>query len=420
MPQRWRNLLLLSLLATSTIFDSCKPKSSSDDPLPTEYYPSVIMNNDNQVVYALNPQTGTKNWELALPYKTIPPVYTFAPSPLLYGNMVYMATVNSDTLYKINAKTGAIVKKMTVSPWSFFHMYATPVADGNLVYIAGDNGILYALDTGTGATKWLYAAQDAGASFVSSPVVANGKVYIATTTGHVYAIDKTNGPDGSGFPVWDWPGNGAASTAAFISSAAITANDTNYLFIGSLSDSNMYCIYQKPPVGFPPTVGVVRWTYKTKGGIISSPAAYAGTCIFGCNDFKLYCLDTFINPNASIPQLVPRPRWIDSTNSEIYSSPIVHNQVVYVASKDYKLYAYNIINGAPKWSFATNGLIKGSPLPYKGLVYIGSYDKVMYGVDTATGLMKWSYPISGQMSGSPVLDDFSGKSYNSQISGMQN
>jgi outer membrane protein assembly factor BamB len=430
MPQRW-NKLLLSALAISALWSACKkPTSSSDDPLPTNYYPSIIINSDNEVVVAVDPGTGKKNWELRLPYaasNTLTDAAQFTPSPLLYNGRVYLATgrdagtAHNDTLYKVNSLTGQIVKRVKVTPsGTNDYIFATPVADANLVYVATNGGNLYALDTGTLAVKWSFTASDGGA-FVASPAIGNGRIYAATLTGHVYAIDKTSGPDGSGNPKWDWPGLGVTVPlpASFISSPAV---DTHYVFIGSITDSNMYCIYVNPTVtGSVPEVGQVRWTYKTKGAIVSSPTAYKGTCIFGCNDFRLYCLDTFIAPNAPVaPYSVPRARWIDSAHSEIYSSPVAVGNTVYFASKDYRLYCANIINGSIRWFFQTNGLIKSSPLQYKDKVYIASYDKNLYAVDTGSGTVKWTYNVGGQMSCSPIIDDLSGKSYNTGISGLVN
>ena len=98
----------------------------------------------------------------------------------------------------------------------------------------------------------------------------------------------------------------------------------------------------------------------------------------------------------------------------------MYNQVVYIGSHDYKLYALNIINGGVKWSFASKGLIKSSPVAYNGDIYVGSYDKYLYAVDTGTGTQKWAQNVNGQIECSPVIDDLTGNSLNSGISGYSN
>jgi outer membrane protein assembly factor BamB len=90
---------------------------------------------------------------------------------------------------------------------------------------------------------------------------------------------------------------------------------------------------------------------------------------------------------------------------------------VYIGCHDYNLYAINIIDGKVKWTYKTNGLIKSSPLEYRGMVYVGSYDKYLYAIDSATGTLKWSQNTNGNIGSSPVLDDLSGNSFNTSISG---
>ena len=212
MPQRWRSIAL-SLLSASLFFTACKKQSSSDTPLPTNYYPSVIINSDNQVVYAFDPVTGNKNWEFGMynpsGYTTMNPVVgiVFTPSPVLYNGMVYAAYVQravgaTDTIFKINSKTGLLVAKILPNKADAFNIQATPVADGGLLYVAGDNGKLYAIDTGTGATQWTFNTTSItganGGPIISSPTIYNGYLYFATVNGTVFCIDKTLGPTGTG------------------------------------------------------------------------------------------------------------------------------------------------------------------------------------------------------------------------------
>ena len=383
--------IVLCFIASSVFFVSCsKSGQSSDSPAVPTYSQSVIIGSDNGVLYAYNPANGSKNWELSLPAS----IYS---SPLVYQGRVYVGTValppvfaNCDTLYKINSNTGVIVKKITIAGALSFSMKATPIADGKLLYIATTNDSLYVIDTGTAAVSWRFGAD---APLESSPTIYNGNVYFASTNGTIYCVDKTTG-------VLTWSYN-AGPGKSFTSSPSISAP---YLYIGC-NDSSMYCMFLTSAT----TTGVNKWTYKTGGAINSSPACAFGKCIFGSNDFRVYCLDTSTGLKV----------WIDSTHSNVNSSPIIYGQVVYIGSNDYNLYALNIINGGVKWKFSTNGLIKSSPMAYKGMLFIGSYDKYFYAIDS-TGNLKWSTNVNGQMECSPAYDDLSGSSYNSQVSGYVN
>ena len=417
MSKRWINILL-SLSATILFFTACNKKMSSDNPLATNYYPSVIISSDNNVIYAVDPNTGKKNWEFSMPPLVPLAIYVLKPSPLIYNDMIYMASTASDTLYKINAKTGVLVKKITVTipvPGSTpvaappFTVVATPIADGKLIYLATTNNSIYVIDTGTGLATWHFAGS---APLISSPTIYNGDVFFASTDGHVYCLNKTTGPDAGGMPVWDFPGSFVLADTlhpSFVSSPSICPP---YLYIGSLTDSSVYCMYLTPPATYTalyPFSGDLRWTRKTGGAIASSPSTFAQRCIVGSNDFNVYCIDSQSN-------II----WSFHTNSQVNSSPIIDNQTVYIGSYDYFLYAINIIDGTQKWNFKANGLLKSSPLPYQGTIFIGGYDGKLYAVDSGFGTLKWSYPVIGNIECSPAIDDYTFKQYNSGISGFTN
>ncbi len=397
MLQRW-SYIFLSLVASSMLFVSCKPKYSSDDVLPSAYSPNVIIGSNNQVLYALNPTSGIKSWEVGLPCP-------IAASPVVYNGSVYVASSTRDTIYKINSRTGAITKKITYANGGT-GTKSTPIADGKLIYVAGKSGVFCAIDTNTGTTKWSYMADG---PLEASPTLYSGSIFFASTNGTVYRMEKNDGtpyPPASPSPTWSLNIPGAKFTAS-------PAIGNPYLFVGSVSDSAMYCLY----VDAPSTTGVLRWKYKTKGGIRSSATAYKGTCIFGCDDFNVYCTDTGLQLTTTTPDL----RWKRELKSEITSSPYANNQVVYVGCKDYKLYALKIADGAIKWQFSSTGVITSSPLPYNDLIYIGSYDKYLYALDSARGTVKWKSNINGQIECSPVLDDLvKTTGHNSQISGYTN
>ena len=400
-----RTKVSLAICTALLAFSSCSKKFSTDTPLPNVYPPSVIIGSDNGILYGYDYTKGTQNWAASLPNS----IYA---SPCLYHGYAYIGVVNylapitfgtCDTIYKINSSTGVITKKFSIGGTSFSIM-ATPMADANLLYVATTNDTLYAIDTGSGAVIWRCGGPNTG-SFIASPTVYNGNVYFANTLGTVFSCNKTNGNLN-----WTYtPTNYLNMPVSFQSSPAIS---DPYLYIGSNTDSNLYCMRLTPLTATttPSTSDVIKWTFKTKGAINSSPAAAMGKCVVGSNDFRVYCVDSITGLQV----------WSDSTASNINSSPVIYNSMVYIGSNDYNLYAINILDGSVVWHQKTNGLIKSSPMVYKGTVFVGSYDKYFYAFDALTGSLKWSTNVNGQMQCSATLEDYSGNQYNSQVSGFQN
>ncbi len=387
MLQNFRKLLLLSLFVL--LFTGCARKYSSDAPLTPSYYPSIVIGSDNHVVYAIDPATGKKNWEFGVSGPIV-------ASPLLYKEIVYICCANNDTVYKLNVQTGALISKFVVTIGSGYNVTATPVADGNLIYMTTSNGTIFAFDTGSGAIAWSFTA---AAPITSSPTVYNGYVYFGGMDGNVYCLDKTLG---SAATTGNWTYTAVPTVPGYsVQFSSSPAMNDSLLFIGC-NDSMVLSIYTTGTVA-----GTLKWAYKTKGAVNSSPTLYGGACIFGCADFHIYSIDIADDV----------PRWIDSANSDVNSSPFAYNNMIYIGSNDYNLYCVNAINGGLKWKFKSFGIIKSSPIAYNGVVYVGSYDKNLYALDTATGSIKWQYNINGQMECSPVIDNLTGTSYNSSISG---
>jgi outer membrane protein assembly factor BamB len=59
-----------------------------------------------------------------------------------------------------------------------------------MVYLLGADGVLHALDAGSGDERWQYTV---GQVVASSPSVAGGVVYVSNAAGAVFAIDATTG-----------------------------------------------------------------------------------------------------------------------------------------------------------------------------------------------------------------------------------
>lgn len=396
-----RVLHLLALLATSfLLLTGCSKTSSTDNPLPISYSPSIIIGSDNYAVVSVDPTTGKKNWSYGLPGQVL-------ASPIVYFERVYVIAANSDTVYKLDSRTGKLINKFPIRPNIFIPLsngansypIATPIASNNLLYISSTIDTIYAIDTGTGAIKWSFGAD---APVVSSPSMYSGNLYFGSMNNTMYSVNASNG-------TLNWNLNMPyTGIHGFVSSSAVSYP---YVYIGSL-DSNVYSFYLSPSAGT--TTGIKRYNYKTGGQVYSSPCMAGGSFLIGSEDQKLYCIDT---QTFGIV-------WTHPTGGYVNSSPFycASQQVVYVGCYDNNIYALNIKDGSNRWTPQnTTHLISSSPVVYGSNVYIGSYDKNLYAFDTATGTLKWTYALNGVVEWcSPAVDNLTTTEINSAISGFTN
>lgn len=372
----WKKAFLAISVSAALFSASCEKKSSGDEPLPETFNPSVIIASENQFVYAFDPKTGIKHWELFL---DIP----ITASPILLDTCVYIAGLNG-TLYKISAKRGTLLKTISFPNAS---IVGTPILHEKLLYVPTTNDTMYCIEDD--GIKWKFPA---GADLVSSPTIWDNQYLVfGCLDGKVYCIKAL---DAQVKWVYD------AGAGNEFHSAPVASG--KFIFAGN-KDKKMYALVGED--------GSLKWTFTTGEPIYSSPIVYGGSVLFGSDDSKLYCVDSATGLH----------RWDHPyiTGDRIRSSPTVKDNIVYVGSYDYYIYAISMLNGEKLKSYKTYGLVKSSPMIYDGILYCGSHDKFLYAIDLATFRPRWVQNIGGIIECSPMVDDLTGKSYHSSVSGMQ-
>ena len=109
---------------------------------------------------------------------------TYIPSPLLYGDHLYM-TANNGTLGCYDARTGERLYRARVAGRGGVAVSASPVAAAGRLYFASEDGDVY---VGKAGPEYeLLATNAMGEVIMATPAIAGDTLFIRTLE-HVYAI----------------------------------------------------------------------------------------------------------------------------------------------------------------------------------------------------------------------------------------
>lgn len=247
-------------------------------------------------------------------------------------------------------------------------IYATPLVQGETVYVATYQGQLLALDGTTGKARSSNALFKGG-SVVGAPVLAGGALYLASGSS-VYALDPVTGQ-----ALWPKP----FQAADRIWSSPVVQNDTVY--VGSL-DHNVYALKAQD--------GSMLWQYTTDGAIVSTLTLGDGALFFSSFD-GVYALE------AGTGAL----RWHFPSKVWFWATPLFSDGKLFVGTRDGILYAFDASSGQPVWEKTPGGRIYYSPGLGDGVLVIGSSEEPfnLYGIDPEKGTTLWTKPLGAAPAG---------------------
>jgi len=235
-------------------------------------------------------------------------------------------------------------------------IYGTPAVSGDLVYIGGYNGKIYAFNSSSLVTRWVYPREGNLQPIVGGLVVAQGKVYFSCSDGRVYALDAATGDRQwqfeNGDKIWSTP-----------------AIDGDTLFIGSF-DNKLYALGA--------TDGSLKWKFKTGGAIVSTPLVHDNTVYIGSFDRYLYAVDAI---DGSL-------RWKFMGENWFWAKPVAYNNTVYAGCLDGKVYALDVRNGAKVAEFNLESSISASPVMVNSSIIFATQKGVIYTLDTGSNELK--------------------------------
>ena len=262
--------------------------------------------------------------------------------------------VAGDTLY-IGTREGELValdRKTGETLWRFElqgeernrAIYGTPAVVGDMVYVGGYDGLLYAL-TSDGQDEWkTRVGGPLGGPIVGGPTVVDGVVLVGSSDGNLYAFDAAEGTD-----IWRFP------TGNKVWASPAVANGVVYF--GSL-DQRVYAVSVEN--------GDKVWEFKTGGAISASPLVYEGRVYVGSFDSVFYAI------SASTGKEVWR---FPDAGNWYWSHAIAAEQTIFAPSLDGNLYALDAGTGRLLWTMETEGPLVGSPVVINDMIVVPSADK---------------------------------------------
>jgi len=247
-------------------------------------------------------------------------------------------------------------------------IYGTPAVAGDLVYVGGYNGKCYAINSISGALRWVYPRQgNLDGHIVGSLVVFQGRVYIGCSDGKLYVLDTATGDKQwefqTGDKIWSTP-----------------AIDGDTLYIGSF-DKKLYALDA--------TSGKEKWgePFETQGAIVSTPLVYNNTVYIGSFDRHVYAVDA-IN-GKQIWQFPAEDETENKPENWFWAKPIAYDNVIYAPCLDGKVYILDAENGHELVdAIDLESPISSSPVLVDSSIIIASEEGLIYSLDTANNQIK--------------------------------
>ncbi len=348
--------VIIIMLVLAALLSAC---SGGSNRLAATSWPGVSVSEDaifvafGNRVYALDPVTGIERWKFPNePGKT----QSFFSAPILveddsqliiggYDNILYSvdpATGNQNTWSFAGATNRYIGDPLTTaraifapsadgnlyaldtngqSLWAApFHsddpFWSQPVLSGDMLYQAGLDHSLYAINATTGAERW---ATDLGAPIASSPALADGILYAGTFGSEVVALDADTGEVLWRTATDDWVWGGPVVSAGIV-------------YIGDINGT----LYALDADG-----GDERWRFKSDGGIYSAPLVIDGVIFFGTDTGHFYA----IGADNSVA-------WTFAFTGRIFTTPDLSGELLIIATiEGDRLLTALDLEGSPRWTY---------------------------------------------------------------------
>jgi outer membrane protein assembly factor BamB len=255
-------------------------------------------------------------------------------------------------------------------------IYGSPVVDGELVYIAGYNGKIYAYNIATLQPRWVYPREGYLPPIVGGIVEDGGRLYVGVSSGEIggnevegrfYALDAVTGD-----PLWHFDTEDKIWSTPAVSDGAV--------YFGSF-DNNFYALNAAE--------GSLKWQFPTEGSIIATPLVEGGTVYIGSFDRYLYALD------AAGGAL----KWKFQGENWFWARPVIVNGSLYAGCLDGNIYVLDADNLSEITRFDVENGISSDPVMIDGDIIFATRKGEIYSVATASNEVEFLVNLDEEVYG---------------------
>ncbi len=265
--------------------------------------------------------------------------------------------------------------------------FTSPVIAGGLALFNGGDGMLYAVDSGTGVLRWRVPVGDT--LVAGTPAVEDGVVYVAAQGHGLMALNMSDGS-----MLWK------VDTRLPVRAAPVAVGSLLLVLAGA---NDLICLDQR--------TGAEYWEFKSEDVLADywpSQGQPAVTSAYGGLVYVALGASTEFN---ALSAATGRKAWELTVDSRMVGSPVYDAQfgLVFVATWQGHLYALDARTGMLKWRYdlpqagsVGYGFASGPALA-GGTLYIGNYQGHVLALDALTGKPRWISQVGGAVTATPTV-----------------
>jgi eukaryotic-like serine/threonine-protein kinase len=235
-------------------------------------------------------------------------------------------------------------------------IYGTPALAGDLVYIAGYNGKIYAYNTSSLQVRWVYPREGNLKPIVSALVIAGNFMYFGCSDNNLYALDVATGDF-----KWKYTTGGEIWATPVV--------DNGIVFVASF-DKKVYALDAGD--------GTKKWEFATSATNIATPIASDGIVYMGSLDRNFYALD---ESNGSV-----KWKYEADTNNEVenwfWARPVAHNGIIFAPCMNNKVYGFDAKTGKIVFNYDVEGQVASWPIIVNDRLIVATRNAKLWSLST--------------------------------------